>query len=102
MRGEGRLAAEFDALRNQRFFSLSELNAAIAKLVVDLNDYHVDIDSHYYSVPYRLLKDRLPSQPYVYAELAAAPSRSRLMLEHRSAVVGFEGVHPFRPYTGRA
>ena len=25
-------------LRNQRFFSLSELNAAIAKLVVDLND----------------------------------------------------------------
>jgi transposase len=87
-------------LRNRRFFSLAELNAAIAELVVDLNarpmkrlgvsraemfteldrpalkplpaepfvyaewrmrrvslDYHVDIDGHYYSVPFRLIKE---------------------------------------------
>ena len=89
-------------LRNRRFFSLSELNQAIAELVADLNarpmrrlgvsrrdlfveldrpalkplpaepyeyaewrvrrvapDYHVDIDGHYYSVPYRLICEQL-------------------------------------------
>ena len=88
-------------LRHQRFFSLAELNTAIAALVADLNarpmrklgvtrrelfeqldqpalmplpaepfvyaewrirrvalDYHVDIEGHYYSVPYRLLRNR--------------------------------------------
>jgi len=92
-------------LRNQRFFSLAELNAAIARLVTDLNDrpmrrlgvsrrrlfeqldqpaldplpsepyvyaewrlrrvgldYHVDIDGHYYSVPYRLLKEQIEAR----------------------------------------
>ena len=92
-------------LRNQRFASLVELNAAIAALLADLNerpmrrlgvsrrqlfeqldrpalgplpsepyvyaewllrrvglDYHVDIDGHYYSVPYRLLKEQLEAR----------------------------------------
>src|SRR5437870_2220932 len=92
-------------LRNRRFFSLSELNQAIAELVTDLNarpmrrlgvsrrdlfleldspalktlpaepyeyaewrvrrvapDYHVDIDGHYYSVPYRLIREQLDAR----------------------------------------
>ncbi len=92
-------------LRNQRFFSLAELNAAITTLVADLNarpmrklgvsrrqlfkeldrpalsplpaepfvyaewrirrvalDYHVDIDGHYYSVPHRLLRERVEAR----------------------------------------
>ena len=92
-------------LRNQRFFSLAELNAAIATLVAELNarpmrklgvsrrqlfeqldrpalsplpaepfvyaewrirrvalDYHVDIDGHYYSVPHRLLRERVEAR----------------------------------------
>ena len=92
-------------LRNRRFFSLGELNQAIAELVVDLNarpmrrlgvsrrdlfleldspalkalpaepyeyaewrvrrvasDYHVDIDGHYYSVPYRLIREQLDAR----------------------------------------
>jgi transposase len=92
-------------LRNQRFFSLAELNAAIARLVTDLNDrpmrhlgvsrrrlfeqldkpaldplpsepyvyaewrlrrvgldYQVAIDGHYYSVPYRLLKEQIEAR----------------------------------------
>lgn len=87
-------------LRNQRFFSLAELNAAIRGLVVELNarqmrgfgssraelfaeidrpklgalpdqpyvfarwkrcrvapDYHVEIDGHWYSTPYRLIRE---------------------------------------------
>lgn len=87
------------ALRNRRFFSLAELNAAIAELLDRLNrrafrklpgcrrelferldrpalralpatpyefaewkrarvhiDYHVEVDGHYYSVPYQLAK----------------------------------------------
>jgi transposase len=87
-------------LRNQRFFSLAELNAAIRSLVVELNarqmrgfgssrvelfaeidrpklgelpdqpyvfarwkrcrvapDYHVEIDGHWYSTPYRLIRE---------------------------------------------
>src|SRR5258705_8683754 len=87
-------------LRNQRFFSLAELNAAIGALVVELNarqmrgfgssraelfaeidrpklgelpeqpygfarwkrcrvapDYHVEIDGHWYSTPYRLIRE---------------------------------------------
>lgn len=86
-------------LRNRRFFSLGELNCAIAELLTDLNargfkklpgsrasafqtldqpmlralpatrmqiarfkrarvniDYHVELDSHYYSVPHRLAR----------------------------------------------
>ena len=74
-------------LRNRRFFSLVELNRAIAELLIDLNqrafkeldapalkalpaarfeisrwksakvniDYHVEFDTHYYSVPHRLV-----------------------------------------------
>lgn len=87
-------------LRNQRFFSLAELNVAIRVLVVELNarqmrgfgssraelfaeidrpklgelpeqpyafarwkrcrvapDYHVEIDGHWYSTPYRLIRE---------------------------------------------
>lgn len=87
-------------LRNQRFFSLAELNAAIKILVVELNarqmrdfgasraelfaeldkpkltklpdqayafahwkrcrvgpDYHIEIDGHWYSTPYRLIRE---------------------------------------------
>ena len=89
-------------LRNQRFFSLDEVNAAIRPLLDQLNnkttrhlgasrqdlferldkpalkalpvepyvyaqwkqcraglDYHIDVDGHYYSVPYQLLKQKL-------------------------------------------
>src|SRR3954451_6991624 len=92
-------------LRHRRFFSLAELNEAIAGLVTDLNarpmrrlgvsrrdlfleldrpalkplppaayeyaewrlrrvslDYHVDIDGHYYSVPYRLVRDQVEAR----------------------------------------
>lgn len=92
-------------LRNRRFFSLAELNRAIAERVADLNarpmrrlgvsrrelfleldhpalkplpaepyeyaewrsrrvgrDYHVDIDGHYYSVPYRLIREQLDAR----------------------------------------
>src|SRR5256885_8039174 len=87
-------------LRNQRFFSLAEINAAIRELVMQLNarvtrhlgtsrralfdeiercalkplpiepylyaewkqckvsfDYHVEVERHYYSVPYALLRE---------------------------------------------
>jgi len=89
-------------LRNRTFFSLAELNQAIAELLVELNnrpfqklegcrrsmfeavdkdalnplpphryqyaewkkvrvhiDYHVQVDKHYYSVPYQLVKEEL-------------------------------------------
>ena len=89
-------------LRNQRFFSLDEVNAAIRPLLDQLNDkvtrhlgasrrdlferldkpalkplpvepyvyaqwkqcragldYHIDVERHYYSVPYQLLKQKL-------------------------------------------
>ncbi len=90
------------ALRNRRFFSLAELNAAIRELLVKLNnrvsrhlgasrralfeeldrpalkklpqepyeyaewkevraglDYHVEVEKHYYSVPHKLLREKL-------------------------------------------
>jgi len=89
-------------LRNRQFFSLSQLNEAIAELLGDLNskpfqklpgcrkqlfdtlerpalnplpakpyqyaewkkatvniDYHIEVDRHYYSVPYQLIKNKL-------------------------------------------
>ena len=89
-------------LRNRTFFSITELNRAIAKLLVELNnkpfqklagtrksvfettdkpalkplpvgryqfaqwkkarvniDYHIEVDRHYYSVPYTLIKKEL-------------------------------------------
>lgn len=92
-------------LRNQRCFSLAELNAAIAALLSELNnrimrhlgasrrelyeqvdlpalqplpaapyqyaewrrcrvglDYHVEVDGHFYSVPYRLLREALEAR----------------------------------------
>jgi transposase len=92
-------------LRHRRFFSLAELNEAMALLVTDLNsrpmrrlgvsrrdlfleldhpalkplptqayeyaewrlrrvslDYHVDIDGHYYSIPYRLIRDQVEAR----------------------------------------
>jgi transposase len=93
-------------LRNQRFFSLAELNTAIRGLVVELNarqmrgfgssrtelfaevdrpklgtlpdqpyvfarwkrcrvapDYHVEIDGHWYSTPYRLIRELVDHMP---------------------------------------
>ena len=95
-------------LRHRRFFSLAELNEAIALLVTDLNarpmrrlgvsrrdlfrqldhpalkplpaqayeyaewrlrrvslDYHVEIDGHYYSVPYRLIREQVEARSTV-------------------------------------
>jgi len=92
-------------LRNQQFFGLVELNAAIRAVVADLNarvmrkigssrnellasidrpalkalpvesytyavwklcrlglDYHVEIDQHYYSAPYRLVRERVEAR----------------------------------------
>ena len=92
-------------LRHRQFFSLAELNAAIAELLVWLNerpfkklpgcrrslyesldrpamrplpatpyvyaewktvrvhiDYHVEVDRHYYSVPYQLVKEQLDAR----------------------------------------
>ena len=92
-------------LRNRRFFSLSELNVAIAELVRDMNqrafrklpgnrqslfadvdrpalgelpeqpyeyalwslarvhiDCHIEVDGHYYSVPYRLLRQQVDTR----------------------------------------
>ena len=92
-------------LRNRRFFSLTELNAAIAELVQDMNtrafrklpgnrqslfdsvdrpalselptqryeyaqwglarvniDCHIEVDGHYYSVPYRWLRDQVDTR----------------------------------------
>jgi transposase len=71
-------------LRNRRFFSLGELNVAIAQLLVELLDapalrplpatryaisrwkvvkvnidYHVEFEGHYYSVPHRLVGAKL-------------------------------------------
>jgi transposase len=59
-------------LRNQTFFSLSELNARIAELLVDLNDRRMRT----YNASRRELFERLdrpalrplPSEPYEYAE----------------------------------
>lgn len=92
-------------LRNRRFFSLAELNAAIAQLVVDMNnrafkkmpgsrqslfsnvdrpalkelpeqpyeyaqwglarvniDCHIEVDGHYYSVPYRWVREQVDTR----------------------------------------
>jgi len=97
-------------LRHRTFFSLAELNAAIAELLVELNqrpfrklpgcrrglfeqldrpalkplpasayeyaewsqpkvhiDYHVEVDRHYYSVPYQLVGQRLDARLTVRA-----------------------------------
>ena len=59
-------------LRNQRFFSLSELNAAIARLVIDLNERPMRrlgvSRRRLFEELDRPRLDRLPSEPYVYAE----------------------------------
>ena len=63
-------------LRHRRCFSLDELNAAVRDCVTALKplpaeryqyaawrrctaapDYHAEVDGHYYSVPYRLLRE---------------------------------------------
>jgi len=92
-------------LRNRRFFSLAELNAAIRELIADLNgrpmrhlgvsrralfealerpallplpaepyvyaewrrcraglDYHVEVHGHFYSVPYRLIRETIEAR----------------------------------------
>jgi len=92
-------------LRNQRFFSLAELNGAIRALIADINnrpmrhlgtsrralfetlerdallelpsepyayaewrrcraglDYHVEVHGHYYSVPYRLMRETIEAR----------------------------------------
>jgi len=120
------------SLRNQQFFSLSELNQAIRGLVLKLNqrpfkklpgsrselfqslespvlkalpmepyvyaewklvrvhiDYHVEIDGHYYSVPYRLVKQQLDVrmtentiEVFNKGERVASHPRSRLKGHH--------------------
>ena len=69
-------------LRNRRFFSLAELNAAIRELVVALNDR---VTRHLGASRRQLFEDLerpalkpLPAAPYVYAEWAGAPGRARL------------------------
>lgn len=119
-------------LRNRQFFSLGELNAAIAQLLVELNnrpfkklpgsrqsqfeaidlpalkslpaqayeyaewkkvrvhiDYHVELDGHYYSVPYQLGKQQLDArltrntmECYHHSQRVASHARSYLKGRH--------------------
>jgi transposase len=119
-------------LRDRQFFSLAELNAAIAELLVKLNnrpfkklpgsrqsqfeaidrpvlkplpaqpyeyaewkkarvhiDYHVEIDGHYYSVPYQLSKQQLDVrltrgtvECYHHSQRVASHARSYLKGRH--------------------
>ena len=117
-------------LRGQRFFSLAELNRALAALLTDLNlrpfqklpgnrhstflavdapalrplpeqryeyadwklarvgiDYHIEVDRHYYSVPYRLTREQVEVRLTV--SVVEVFQRGRRIASHlRSAVPG--------------
>ena len=142
-------------LRNRRFFSLGELNQAIAELVADLNarpmrrlgvsrrdlfleldrpalkalpaepyvyaewrirrvapDYHVDIDGHYYSVPYRLIREQLDARITAHtielfhkgervAVISAAPAAAGTPRSPSTCRVPI-GVMPSGPSSGSA
>jgi transposase len=121
-------------LRNQRFFSLADLNHAIGELIAQLNnrlmrgwgttrralyeqvdrpalltlpatpyeyaewkrcrvnlDYHVEIDKHFYSVPFRLLR----------AEVDARVTTNTVELFHHGKLVAthLRSQRPYRPST---
>jgi len=121
-------------LRNQRFFSLAELNQAIRELVGDLNerrmrgwdttrralfeqldrpallplpptpyeyaawkrcrvnlDYHIEIDKHFYSVPFRLLREEVEAR--VTARTVEIFHRGKLVATH------LRSLRPHRPTT---
>ncbi len=130
-------------LRNQTFFSLPELNQAIATLVTDLNhrpfkklegsrhalfdtldrptlkplpatpydyaewkqaraniDYHIAVDSHYYSVPYTLVKQQLDVrlsgqvvEVFYKGDRVASHPRSRFKGRHTTVAAHMPKAH---------
>jgi transposase len=121
-------------LRNQRFFSLAELNQAIRELVDNLNDrlmrgwgttrralyeeldqpalgplqstpyeyadwklcrvnldYHVEIEKHFYSVPFRLLREQVDAR--ITAKTVEIFHRGKLVAVHARS------QRPYRPTT---
>jgi transposase len=121
-------------LRNQRFFSLAELNQAIQELVDNLNDrlmrgwgttrralyeqldqpalgplppgpyeyadwklcrvnldYHVEIEKHFYSVPFRLLREQVDAR--ITAKTVEIFHRGKLVAVHGRS------QRPYRPTT---
>lgn len=122
-------------LRNRRFFSLAELNAAMALLLEELNnrpmrqlgksrrqlfeqidrpaltplpdepyeyaqwkrcrvnlDYHVEIDKHYYSVPYNLVRQEVEARitqrtVEIFLRGKRVASHVRSLLPHRPTTV---------------
>ena len=130
-------------LRNHTFFSLADLNQAIAALLIDLNhrsfkklsgsrqelfdtidrpvlkplpdtpydyaewkrarvniDYHVDIEGHYYSVPYALVKHQLDVrlservvEVFHKGKRVASHPRSRLKGRHTTVAAHMPKAH---------
>ena len=121
-------------LRNQRFFSLAELNLAIRDLTAQLNDrtmrgwgttrralfeqldrpalrplpptpyeyadwkrcrvsldYHVEIEKHFYSVPFRLLREQVDAR--ITAKTVEIFHRGKLVAAHARS------QRPYRPTT---
>jgi transposase len=121
-------------LRNQRFFSLAELNQAIRELVDNLNDrlmrgwgttrralfeqldqpalgplplapyeyadwklcrvnldYHVEIEKHFYSIPFRLLREQVDAR--ITAKTVEIFHRGKLVAVHARS------QRPYRPTT---
>ena len=121
-------------LRNQRFFSLAELNQAIGELVTQLNnrpmrgwgttrgalfeqldrpallplplapyeyaawkrcrvnlDYHVEIEKHFYSVPFRLIREEVEAR--ITAKTVEIFHRGKLVATHPRS------LRPHRPTT---
>lgn len=121
-------------LRNQRFFSLAELNQAIRELVDNLNDrlmrgwgttrralfeqldqpaleplqstpyeyadwklcrvnldYHVEIEKHFYSVPFQLLREQVDAR--ITAKTVEIFHRGKLVAVHARS------QRPYRPTT---
>jgi len=121
-------------LRNQRFFSLAELNHAIRELIEQLNDramrglgttrralfeqidrpallplppthyeyadwkrcrvnvdYHIEVDKHFYSVPFRLLREEVDTR--ITAKTVEIFHRGKLVATH------MRSVRPYRPTT---
>jgi transposase len=121
-------------LRNQRFFSLVELNQAIRELIDQLNDrtmrgwgttrralfeeldrpalgplppapyeyaawklcrvnldYHVEIEKHFYSVPFRLLREQVDAR--ITAKTVEIFHRGKLVAAHARS------QRPYRPTT---
>ena len=118
------------AIRNQKFFSLEELNETIGELLLKLNgksfqkmpgsrlsvfkeielpalkplpveryeytcwkhpkvniDYHVDVDGHYYSVPYRLIHQKVEAR-YTARTVEILHDEKRVASHLRSYIKG--------------